>query len=127
MMAVWGLTGLEKPMIPLYEPLYDIRVIAKSLEMAAGSDTLNLETLEKLKERHGRVLRATARRSPRPPARARDSDERMFVTAPFARRRDDLPKGPAVQSQGRLEEPQHCHHQRQLSGHLRYGSKANYS
>ena len=48
-MAVWGLTGLDKPMIPLYEPLYDIRVIAKSLEMAAGSDTLSLETLEKLK------------------------------------------------------------------------------
>jgi oleate hydratase len=49
MMAVWGLTGLDKPMIPLYEPLYDIRVIAKSLEMAPASDTLNLETLEKLK------------------------------------------------------------------------------
>ena len=48
MMAVWGLTGLDKPMIP-YEPLYDIRVIAKSLEMAAGSDTLSLETLGKLK------------------------------------------------------------------------------
>ena len=50
MMAVWGLTGLDKPMIPLYEPLYDIRVIAKTLEMATGSDTLNLETLEKLKD-----------------------------------------------------------------------------
>lgn len=50
MMAVWGLTGLDKPMIPLYEPLYDIRVIAKTLEMAAASDTLNIETLEKLKD-----------------------------------------------------------------------------
>ena len=49
MMAVWGLTGLDKPMIPLYEPLYDIRVIAKTLELAGGSDTLSLETLEKLK------------------------------------------------------------------------------
>jgi oleate hydratase len=49
MMAVWGLTGLDKPMIPLYEPLYDIRVIAKTLELAGGSDTPSLETLEKLK------------------------------------------------------------------------------
>jgi oleate hydratase len=50
MMAVWGLTGLDKPMIPLYEPLYDIRVIAKTLELAAASDTLNLETLGNLKD-----------------------------------------------------------------------------
>ena len=33
---------------------------------------------------------SSARQSPR------GSDERMFVTAPFARRRGDLPKGPAV-------------------------------
>ena len=43
MMAVWGLTGLEKPEIPMYEPLFDIRVIAKSLKMAAGTDTLSLK------------------------------------------------------------------------------------
>ena len=53
MMAVWGLTGLEKPMIPMYEPLFDIRVIAKSLKMAAGTDTLSLEMLDKVKSSAG--------------------------------------------------------------------------
>ena len=53
MMAVWGLTGLEKPMIPMYEPLFDIRVIAKSLKMAAGTDTLSLEILDKVKSSGG--------------------------------------------------------------------------
>lgn len=32
MMAVWGLTGLDKPMIPLHEPVYDLRVIVSSLK-----------------------------------------------------------------------------------------------
>jgi len=49
MMAVWGLTGLKKPQIPMYEPLFDVRVIAKSLKMATGSDTLNLEIIDKIK------------------------------------------------------------------------------
>jgi oleate hydratase len=53
MMAVWGLTGLEKPMIPMYEPLFDIRVIAKSLKVAAGTDTLSLEILDKVKSSSG--------------------------------------------------------------------------
>jgi oleate hydratase len=53
MMAVWGLTGLEKPMIPMYEPLFDVRVIAKSLKMATGSDTLNLETIDKIRSSTG--------------------------------------------------------------------------
>ncbi len=45
MMAVWGLTGIDKPMIPSYEPLYDIRVLADILKVATGSDSLKLETL----------------------------------------------------------------------------------
>jgi oleate hydratase len=49
MTAVWGLTGLQKPEIPMYEPLFDIRVIAKSLKLAAGSDKLNLEILDKVR------------------------------------------------------------------------------
>ena len=53
MMAVWGLTGLQKPKIPMYEPLFDIRVIAKSLEMATGSDKLNLEILDKVRSSMG--------------------------------------------------------------------------
>ena len=71
MMAVWGLTGLEKPMIPMYEPLFDVRVIAKSLKMAAASDTLNLETLEKLKDAapasFAQLLDAALGRLPEPP------------------------------------------------------------
>ena len=53
MMAVWGLTGLQKPQIPMYEPLFDIRVIAKSLEMATGTDKLNLEILDKVRSSTG--------------------------------------------------------------------------
>jgi oleate hydratase len=49
MMAVWGLTGLKKPQIPMYEPLFDLRVIAKSLEAAVGSETLNLKILDKIR------------------------------------------------------------------------------
>jgi oleate hydratase len=53
MMAVWGLTGLKKPEIPMYEPLFDVRVIAKSLKMASGSDTLNLEIIDKIRSSTG--------------------------------------------------------------------------
>ena len=49
MMAAYGLTGLQKPQVPQYEPIYDLRVIAKSLEMAAGSDVLTLDILDKVK------------------------------------------------------------------------------
>ena len=31
MMAVWGLTSLDKPMIPIFEPVYDLRVIMESM------------------------------------------------------------------------------------------------
>ena len=45
MIAVWGLTELDKPMIPRYEPLYDIRVLADNLKVSTGGDTLKVETL----------------------------------------------------------------------------------
>jgi oleate hydratase len=38
MMAVWGLTGLEKPMVPLPEPYYDVRVLADNVTMMTGTD-----------------------------------------------------------------------------------------
>jgi oleate hydratase len=70
MMAVWGLTGLQKPQIPMYEPLFDIRVIAKSLKMAAGTDTLSLEILDKVKSSTGgstaRLLDAALSHMPDP-------------------------------------------------------------
>ena len=72
MMAVWGLTGLEKPQVPMYEPLFDIRVIAKSVEMAAGSDALNLAILDKMKSSTSgpiaKLLDAALARLPEPDA-----------------------------------------------------------
>jgi myosin-crossreactive antigen len=52
------------------EPLFDVRVIAKSLEMAVGSDTLNLEILDKVRSSTGgsigRLLDAALSRIPDP-------------------------------------------------------------
>ena len=45
MMAVWGLTGLEKPMIPMYEPIYDLRVIMESMRTTLAIDEISLSTL----------------------------------------------------------------------------------
>ena len=45
MMAVWGLTGLNKPMIPMYEPSYDLRVIVSSLKATLGIDEITPENL----------------------------------------------------------------------------------
>ena len=36
MMAVWRLTGLNKPMVPIHEPAFDIRVIVSSLKTTLG-------------------------------------------------------------------------------------------
>jgi oleate hydratase len=70
MIAAYGLTGLKKPTIPMYEPLFDLRVIAKSLEMASGSDSISLETLEAVKKATGasvgRLLDAALRQMPEP-------------------------------------------------------------
>lgn len=40
MMAVWGLTGLDKPMIPMHEPAFDLRVIVASLKKTLAIDTI---------------------------------------------------------------------------------------
>ncbi len=45
LMAVWGLTGLQKPMIPVYEPTYDIRVIIDTLKASLGIEEISLSTL----------------------------------------------------------------------------------
>ena len=45
MMAVWGLTGLKKPMIPLYEPVYDLRVLASSVKATLGIGAFTPENL----------------------------------------------------------------------------------
>jgi oleate hydratase len=56
MTAVWGLTGLQKPEVPMYEPIFDVRVVAKSLAMAVGSDKLNLEVLDKVRSATGGTI-----------------------------------------------------------------------
>lgn len=45
MMAVWGLTGLEKPMIPMHEPIYDLRVLAAAMKATMGIEKFDLSTL----------------------------------------------------------------------------------
>jgi oleate hydratase len=45
MMAVWGLTGLQKPMIPMHEPVYDLRVILACLKATMGIQELSLGSL----------------------------------------------------------------------------------
>ena len=70
MMAVWGLTGLQKPQVPMYEPVYDVRVIAKSLEMAVGSETLSLDVFDKVKSATGKstakLLNEALKHTPEP-------------------------------------------------------------
>jgi oleate hydratase len=46
MMAVWGLTGLAKPMIPLYEPVYDLRVLVSSLKATLGIQEITPHNLK---------------------------------------------------------------------------------
>ena len=46
MMAVWGLTDLKKPMVPLHEPGFDLRVIVSSLFATLGIDELTPQTLK---------------------------------------------------------------------------------
>jgi len=41
-----GLTGLSKPMIPMYEPVYDLRVIIASLKATLGIDEITPESLK---------------------------------------------------------------------------------
>ena len=45
LMAVWGLTGLQKPMVPVYEPAYDMRVLIANLKAGVGIDEFSLSAL----------------------------------------------------------------------------------
>jgi oleate hydratase len=45
MMAVWGLTGLKKPMIPLHEPVYDLRALVPALKKTLGLEEISLASL----------------------------------------------------------------------------------
>jgi oleate hydratase len=69
LMAVWGLTGLRKPMIPVYEPAYDVRVIVANLKASLGIDEISLATLPRIL-RSGPSLKLVASRLkslPKPP------------------------------------------------------------
>ena len=48
LMAVWGLTGLQKPMLPVYEPAYDIRVVVANLKASLGIENISLSALPKI-------------------------------------------------------------------------------
>lgn len=61
LMGVWGLTGLDKPMIPIYEPAYDVRVVFATLKANLGIERWNLAAVVRLlrsQPRLGLVLRA---------------------------------------------------------------------
>jgi len=45
LLAVYGLTGLEKPMIPMYEPAFDVRVIVANMKASLGIDEISWSTL----------------------------------------------------------------------------------
>jgi oleate hydratase len=61
LMAVWGLTGLQKPMIPVYEPAYDIRVVVANLKASLGIENISLSALPKIL-RSGPSLKLLAKR-----------------------------------------------------------------
>jgi oleate hydratase len=63
MMAVWGLTGLDKPMIPVPEPYYDARILADNITMMTGTE-LTPKTLSAMVDNHG----GHGASSPRQPA-----------------------------------------------------------
>ncbi len=48
LMAVWGLTGLQKPMIPVYEPGYDLRVVIANLKASLGIQEFTLSALPRI-------------------------------------------------------------------------------
>lgn len=60
LMAVWSLTGLQKPMIPVYEPGFDLRVVVANMKASLGIDELSLKHLP-LILRSGPPLRLVAR------------------------------------------------------------------
>ena len=48
MMAAYGLSGLKKPMIPLPESYFDVRVLALNLKIMGGKEKLTPEDLRAL-------------------------------------------------------------------------------
>jgi hypothetical protein len=54
----------------MYEPTFDVRVIAKSLQMVVGSDSLSLEVLDKIRSATGgtaaKLVDEALRRTPDP-------------------------------------------------------------
>lgn len=48
LMAVWGLTGLQRPMVPVYEPTYDVRVIVGNLKASLGIKEFTLSALPRI-------------------------------------------------------------------------------
>ena len=48
LMAVWGLTGLQKPMVPVYEPTYDLRVAFGNLKASLDLQELSLSALPRI-------------------------------------------------------------------------------
>ena len=48
LMAVWGLTGLQEPMIPVYEPAFDVRVLVSNLKAGLGIDEFSLSQVPRL-------------------------------------------------------------------------------
>jgi len=61
LMAVWGLTGLQKPMVPVYEPAYDVRVVLANLKASLGIENISLSALPKIL-RSGPSLKLLAKR-----------------------------------------------------------------
>jgi oleate hydratase len=48
LMAVWELTGVQKPMVPAYEPGYDMRVIVGNLKASLGIQKVALSALPRI-------------------------------------------------------------------------------
>ncbi len=48
LMAVWGLTGLQKPMVPVYEPTYDLRVVVANLKASLDLTEITLSDLPRI-------------------------------------------------------------------------------
>ncbi len=69
LMAVWGLTGLQKPMIPVYEPAYDVRVVAANLKASLGIERLSLSALPQILRSGPSIKRIASfiKNMPRPP------------------------------------------------------------
>jgi len=48
LMAVWGLTGLQKPMIPVHEPGYDLRVVVANMKASLGIEDISLSSVPQI-------------------------------------------------------------------------------